>query len=156
MTDDRALIQFIKTLAFESAKVINPLFAKPDLKVEWKADDTPVTYADRKAEEVMRNLISSEFPEHGIIGEEFDERKTNPPSTRGSSIRSTGPALSPRDPRNSARSSACSGTASRSGAPSTSPQSENCIWETMTLAGAMTGRSGCAIPPLHLWRTVFS
>jgi myo-inositol-1(or 4)-monophosphatase len=76
MTDDRALIQFIKTLAFESAKVINPLFASPDLSVEWKADQTPVTYADRKAEEVMRNLIAREFPDHGIIGEEFGD--TNP------------------------------------------------------------------------------
>jgi histidinol phosphatase-like enzyme (inositol monophosphatase family) len=71
MMDEKAIIPFLKTLAYESAKVINPLFAKPDLKVEWKADDTPVTYADRKAEEVMRELISREFPEHGIIGEEF-------------------------------------------------------------------------------------
>jgi inositol-phosphate phosphatase/L-galactose 1-phosphate phosphatase/histidinol-phosphatase len=30
-----------------------------------------VTVADRAAEEVMRSLIESRFPEHGIIGEEF-------------------------------------------------------------------------------------
>lgn len=71
MTDEQALIRFIKTLAVESAKVINPLFANPDLKIEWKADETPVTYADQKAEEVMRDLITREFPDHGIIGEEF-------------------------------------------------------------------------------------
>lgn len=71
MKDDKAIIGFLKLLAAESARVINPLFARPDLKVEWKADDTPVTYADRKAEEIMRALIAREFPGHGIIGEEF-------------------------------------------------------------------------------------
>lgn len=71
MNDAQAIIPFLKRLASESAKVINPLFANPDLKVEWKADDTPVTYADKKAEEVMRELISREFPDHGVIGEEF-------------------------------------------------------------------------------------
>ncbi|MEX0322376.1 MAG: inositol monophosphatase family protein [Puniceicoccaceae bacterium] len=71
MQDDPSIIPFLKQLAFESAKVINPLFANPDLEVEWKEDDTPVTYADRKAEEVMRELIKKEFPEHGIIGEEY-------------------------------------------------------------------------------------
>ena len=73
MKDDQGIIGFLKLLAFESAKVINPLFANPDLKVEFKADDTPVTYADRKAEEVMREMIAREFPGHGIIGEEFGE-----------------------------------------------------------------------------------
>ncbi|MGC9450910.1 MAG: inositol monophosphatase family protein [Oceanipulchritudo sp.] len=73
MTDIPDIIRFIKRLASESAKVINPLFAKPDLVVEWKEDQTPVTLADRKAEEVMRELISREFPDHGIIGEEFGE-----------------------------------------------------------------------------------
>lgn len=66
-----AMIPFLKHLASESARVIKPLFADPGLRVEWKSDDTPVTYADRKAEEVLRALISKEFPEHGIIGEEF-------------------------------------------------------------------------------------
>ena len=74
MKDDQAIMRFLKLLANESAKVINPLFANPELKVEWKADDTPVTYADRKAEEVMRTLIEKEFPDHGIIGEELGER----------------------------------------------------------------------------------
>ncbi len=31
----------------------------------------PVTIADRGAEEVMRDIISRKFPEHGIAGEEF-------------------------------------------------------------------------------------
>lgn len=69
--DNSTLLPFLKHLASETARVINPLFANPDLVVEWKADDTPVTYADRKAEEIMRALIEREFPDHGIIGEEL-------------------------------------------------------------------------------------
>jgi len=71
--ESQIMIPFLKTLASESARVINPLFANPDLEVEWKADKTPVTYADKKAEEVLREHIMKEFPDHGIIGEEFDD-----------------------------------------------------------------------------------
>ncbi len=73
MQDDASIIPFLKKLAHESARVINPLFANPQLEVEWKEDETPVTHADRKAEEVMRSLISEKWPEHGIIGEEYGE-----------------------------------------------------------------------------------
>jgi inositol-phosphate phosphatase/L-galactose 1-phosphate phosphatase/histidinol-phosphatase len=38
--------------------------------VDCKADASPVTIADRQAEEVMRALISQAFPDHGIFGEE--------------------------------------------------------------------------------------
>lgn len=64
-------IPFIRRLAKESAKVITPYFGVLTLEVELKADDTPVTQADRRAEEVMRHLIRKEFPDHGVIGEEF-------------------------------------------------------------------------------------
>ena len=64
-------INFVRKLAAESAEVIKPYFAAFDLKVELKEDETPVTAADRGAEEVMRHLIRKEFPDHGIIGEEF-------------------------------------------------------------------------------------
>lgn len=75
MIPAREMIPFIRELASESAKVINPLFANSDLQVEWKADQTPVTYADRKAEEIMRARIEAAFPDHGIIGEEFGESR---------------------------------------------------------------------------------
>ncbi len=38
---------------------------------ERKADDSPVTVADREAEAVMRRLIEETYPGHGIVGEEF-------------------------------------------------------------------------------------
>jgi inositol-phosphate phosphatase/L-galactose 1-phosphate phosphatase/histidinol-phosphatase len=57
-------------LADAAGATIRPYFRRP-LAVEDKADLTPVTAADRAAEQVMRGLIESRFPEHGIVGEEL-------------------------------------------------------------------------------------
>ncbi len=39
--------------------------------VEFKADHSPVTVADRESERLLRGLIEERFPDHGILGEEF-------------------------------------------------------------------------------------
>lgn len=41
------------------------------LAADSKADASPVTVADRTAEQAMRAVLSQRFPEHGILGEEF-------------------------------------------------------------------------------------
>ncbi len=61
---------FLIELAEASGDLIRPYFANPHLKVETKADNTPVTLADKGAEELLRSLINKKFPDHGIIGEE--------------------------------------------------------------------------------------
>jgi inositol-phosphate phosphatase / L-galactose 1-phosphate phosphatase / histidinol-phosphatase len=63
-------LAFALRLADAAREVIRPYFRKP-LAVSDKADLTPVTAADRTAEETMRALIEARFPEHGILGEEF-------------------------------------------------------------------------------------
>ena len=49
---------------------------RKDITVETKIDLSPVTIADQKAEEVLREKISKAFPDHGIIGEEFGEKNS--------------------------------------------------------------------------------
>ena len=68
--------KFAHHLAKKSSEVIKPYF-RTGLTVENKKDNSPVTIADRKAEEVMRELIIKEFPAHGIIGEEFGNYNEN-------------------------------------------------------------------------------
>jgi len=63
---------FCNLLADASAEVIRKYF-RTTVSVESKADNSPVTIADKKAEEVMRELISKHFPDHAIIGEEFGQ-----------------------------------------------------------------------------------
>ena len=43
------------------------------ITAETKADDTPVTSADRDAERIMRELITARFPHDGLLGEEHGE-----------------------------------------------------------------------------------
>jgi inositol-phosphate phosphatase/L-galactose 1-phosphate phosphatase/histidinol-phosphatase len=57
-------------LADAAAVAQRRYFRKP-VSVETKADESPVTIADREAESAMRDLIRRRFPEHGILGEEY-------------------------------------------------------------------------------------
>lgn len=41
--------------------------------IDRKGDDSPVTQADREAEQILREAITTSFPNHSIIGEEFGE-----------------------------------------------------------------------------------
>lgn len=50
--------------------VIRPLF-RARLTADIKADRSPVTVADRSAEQAMRAVLAERFPEHGIEGEEY-------------------------------------------------------------------------------------
>jgi histidinol-phosphatase len=61
-------------LAREAGGIVMRYYRRGDLAVERKADDSPVTVADRAAEEHLRRRIAEGFPEDGILGEEFPER----------------------------------------------------------------------------------
>src|SRR5687767_12085213 len=68
---------FMTELARDSGDFIRPLFRQRSVAVETKADQTPVTIADRGAEQLMRARIAKRFPEHGIIGEEFGSERAD-------------------------------------------------------------------------------
>ncbi len=61
---------FARELAKASGDLILRYF-RTEIAVDDKADASPVTVADRGAEEIMRKLIMKRYPEHGIVGEEF-------------------------------------------------------------------------------------
>jgi histidinol phosphatase-like enzyme (inositol monophosphatase family) len=46
-------------------------FRNADLCIERKSDDSPVTVADREAEQFLRRRIAERFPDDGVVGEEF-------------------------------------------------------------------------------------
>ena len=48
-------------------------YFRQDLRVEAKHDGSPVTLADRAAEQFAREWIHARFPADGILGEEFGE-----------------------------------------------------------------------------------
>ena len=77
MSDLSALLAFAHRLADAAAHETMPLF-RAALEIDNKLGEDgfdPVTQADRNAEAAMRALIGQEFPDHGILGEEFDDKK---------------------------------------------------------------------------------
>lgn len=70
--------EFMRDLASAAAASIMPHFRGP-MDVEDKGGKTesdPVTIADKGAEKAIRDAIKQRYPDHGIIGEEYDA--TNP------------------------------------------------------------------------------
>ncbi|MEJ2409229.1 MAG: inositol monophosphatase family protein [Novosphingobium sp.] len=57
-------------LAEAAGNAIRPHF-RSGLDAERKADASPVTIADRAAEEAMRDILQAEVPRDTVIGEEF-------------------------------------------------------------------------------------
>lgn len=67
------LLDFATEIAEKAGEITLKYFGKP-IDVESKADDSPVTVADRESEEFLRAQIEKRFPEDGILGEEFGEK----------------------------------------------------------------------------------
>ena len=44
-----------------------------NVAVETKADGSPVTEADRQAEQAIRGVLGAAYPEHALLGEEYGE-----------------------------------------------------------------------------------
>ena len=65
-------LQFASDLAYRAGRITLGYF-NTGLRPDFKADDTPVTVADRAAEQFIRGEITRTFPTHSIIGEEFGE-----------------------------------------------------------------------------------
>ncbi|MHC4401334.1 MAG: histidinol-phosphatase [Planctomycetota bacterium] len=60
--------------AREAGRITLEHFRRRDLVVERKSDDSPVTVADRRAEQHLRARITDAFPEDAVLGEEFPEQ----------------------------------------------------------------------------------
>lgn len=73
--DAKAVARTLLAAADAAALHTLPRFRTPmSVDNKWSVGFDPVTDADREAELAIRALISSHFPDHGIIGEEWDAK----------------------------------------------------------------------------------
>jgi len=83
MSFDPAWVASRLALALEAAREAGQItleyFRRDDLEVERKADDSPVTVADRRAEEHLRSRIAAAFADDAILGEELPDRPGSSP-----------------------------------------------------------------------------
>jgi histidinol phosphatase-like enzyme (inositol monophosphatase family) len=68
-----SLLEFAIAAAWDAGRITLAYF-QTALDVERKADQSPVTIADRSAEEKLRALIRARYPGDAIVGEEFGEK----------------------------------------------------------------------------------
>jgi histidinol-phosphatase len=67
--DWRARYEVALDVARKAGQLALRYFDAPP-SVEWKADHTPVTVADREAEALLRTTLLQKFPDDGFLGEE--------------------------------------------------------------------------------------
>lgn len=71
-TSARELLDFATDAVWQAGRATLAHF-QARLDIERKPDDSPVTIADRTAEQILRRLIEERFPQHAIIGEELGQ-----------------------------------------------------------------------------------
>ncbi len=74
----RSLLEFAVEVAWRVGRVSLAHY-QTGVVAETKPDASPVTIADRAAEQLARELIEARFPRDGIVGEEFGEARAGAP-----------------------------------------------------------------------------
>jgi histidinol-phosphatase len=72
----RELLDFITETAFLAGRSTLAHF-QTGIQADYKADRSPVTQADRQAEQLIRGRIEKYYPKHTIIGEEFGKKENS-------------------------------------------------------------------------------
>lgn len=83
MVPDQKQLQDVLAFAVEAAQLAGQLtlgYFNTGTPHECKADRSPVTAADRAAEQLLRERIGRAFPDDAILGEEFGEQPGRSPA----------------------------------------------------------------------------
>jgi histidinol-phosphatase len=73
-TERQARLDLALSAAREAGEITLRYFRQDNYAVELKGDQSPVTIADRQAEQHLRDRISAAFPDDAILGEELPSR----------------------------------------------------------------------------------
>jgi myo-inositol-1(or 4)-monophosphatase len=66
----QSYLDFAAQTAYEAGRLTLGYF-RSGVRHDLKPDDTPVTVADREAEQLIRTKIGAKYPDHTIVGEEY-------------------------------------------------------------------------------------
>ena len=73
--DLKRIASFAKDIAIEAGNLGMGWFRHP-VTIDEKADQSPVTEADRAVESLLRDRLRRQFPNHALLGEEFGAEGT--------------------------------------------------------------------------------
>ncbi|MBU1188876.1 MAG: inositol-phosphate phosphatase [Gammaproteobacteria bacterium] len=74
--DLQQALQVALSAADQAAEAIDT-HQSASTRIELKADQTPVTVADRAAEQAIREVLQQHYPEHAIYGEEYGDASSD-------------------------------------------------------------------------------
>ena len=69
-------LKLANLMADRARSILNPYF-RTRIKIQDKADTSPVTIADQQTELALREILKIHFPSHNIIGEEHEQLVKN-------------------------------------------------------------------------------
>ena len=75
-TNHNDFLDFALDAAWQAGRITLGYF-QTGVDVERKHDNTPLTIADKQAEQKLRELITQYWPDHGILGEEFGRSESD-------------------------------------------------------------------------------
>ena len=67
--------KYLKSALAAAAEILS--YYRGDFTFEIKADQSPVTVADRRAEEIIKRMLLTNFPQHGFFGEESGKEQAD-------------------------------------------------------------------------------
>jgi myo-inositol-1(or 4)-monophosphatase len=70
----RSYLEFAIETAYLAGRLTMAHF-QTGVQTDFKGDQSPVTIADRQAEELIRSRIERYYPRHGIVGEEYGAKE---------------------------------------------------------------------------------
>lgn len=71
----RSELEFAKQISLEAGDIMLEYFRSSKMDAVWKADDTPITVADTKINDLVIKRSQKAFPEYGVLGEEASVHK---------------------------------------------------------------------------------
>lgn len=74
------ILVFAKDLAGKAGAIMRDYFdrGRDDMQTEVKDNNTPVTIADTKINQMVIDAVSQSFPDHGVLGEELSDHDDRP------------------------------------------------------------------------------
>ncbi len=75
MSDELTRFLGVALKLAETAGTVSMRYFRTRVAVDDKADESPVTVADRETEAAMREILAAELPDHGILGEEHGRER---------------------------------------------------------------------------------
>ncbi|HJP96343.1 MAG TPA: inositol monophosphatase [Candidatus Saccharimonadales bacterium] len=68
--NNETLLQFAVAVAHEAGSIMRDYAGKARESVQTKSNNTPVTEADTKINQLLIDRVQTQFPDHGVLGEE--------------------------------------------------------------------------------------